>query len=316
MAKENNITISSVKSRYDNLKKSGVINGVIMMVNPEKIGFTCYGFLGFKVCPENIKELHVFLNRQTYCLATWNRLQEINLGCYFALPDFRDLTKILDQLKTHSYIKEVQPLINVGTPIDMHPENLIIKKNTDPSQQTVFKEDFHLNLEEESKKGLQKSYIETSQLRKMKKGEREIAKILCQNARTSFTNMAKQLNMSTANVSRIYKKLRKNGYLLRCSITVNLKKLGYQANLMIFIKTATGTNISNIQKELLKQSNVIALNKTLGDWDIFATIPIASFEDFFRIGQQFRKIKGIKTMQFDLNPPFSRWPSHLFHNLL
>ena len=51
MAKENKITAAAVRSRYENLKNAGVITGAIMQINPHRIGFSCYGFLGIKANP-------------------------------------------------------------------------------------------------------------------------------------------------------------------------------------------------------------------------------------------------------------------------
>jgi Lrp/AsnC family transcriptional regulator for asnA, asnC and gidA len=138
MAKENKITAAAVRSRYENLKKTGVITGAITEINPLRIGFRCYGFLGIRVHPTRITEVMEYLYNQSYILATWNKIQEINIGNYFAVSNLEKFTEISDKLRSHPHIKSVQPIIYVGLPSYDHPENLIIKPNTEIIQQQNF----------------------------------------------------------------------------------------------------------------------------------------------------------------------------------
>jgi len=85
---------------------------------------------------------------------------------------------------------------------------------------------------------------------------------------------------------------------------------------MIFIKTALGTNVVDIHKKILAIPNVIILGKVMGDCDMMAVIPVASFEELFDLDKQFRKIDGIEKVQVNTNPPFPSWPFNFFAPLL
>ncbi len=225
MAKENKITAAAVRSRYENLKHAGVITGAIMQINPHRIGFSCHGFLGIKAHPEKVKEVKDYLIKQPYILLTWNKIQEFNIGNYFATPDLEYFTEINDKLKSYPHIKSVQPLIYVGLPVNEYPENLIIEPNTEIEQQKFGKK--------ADESPFKKCFIQTPELEQMDKIDREIAKTLSQNARTPFSAIAKKLKTSTSQVIKKYKKLKENNFFLRSSITVDPKKLGYRANAMI-----------------------------------------------------------------------------------
>jgi len=68
--------------------------------------------------------------------------------------------------------------------------------------------------------------------------DRRIAKILTWNARTPFKKIAEQLNVSTKSVIQRYSKLR--GSLLTLStVTVDLRKFGYNGIANVFIKVFT-----------------------------------------------------------------------------
>jgi Lrp/AsnC family transcriptional regulator for asnA, asnC and gidA len=310
MAKENKITAAAVRSRYENLKKAGVITGAIMQINPLRIGFRCFGFLGVKAHPARSAEVMEYLRKQHYILATWNKIQEINIGNFFAVSNLENFTEIHDKLRAHPHIKNVQPLIYVGLPYHNHPEKLVIKSNTEIIQQQNFGKKTANMLEQEraAKEQLKKPLSQTPELQRMSNIDRQIAKILSQNARTPFSVIAKELNISTSHAIKTYKKLIEKKYFLGSSITIDPRKLGYKANAMIYIKRSVATNITDFQKSILNVPNVITLVKTLGEWDKLAIIPLNTFEELFDIEKEFATIKGIKKIEVKINPPFAHWP--------
>jgi DNA-binding Lrp family transcriptional regulator len=309
MAKKNGITAAAVRSRYENLKNAGVITGAIMQINPQFIGFNCYGFLGIKAHPERVKEVQDYLSKQPCILATWNKIQESNIGNYFAAPNLEHFTEISDRLKSYPHIKSVQPLIYVGLPANEYPENLVIKLDTEIGHKQNFGE-------KEAEIRSKKSFMQTPELEQMNKIDREIARMLSQDARVPFSTVAKKVKISTSQVIKKYRSLKENRLFLKSSITVDPKKLGYQANAMIYIKTALGTKVVDIHKRILGIPNVIMLGKVVGECDLLAIVPVASFEELFELDRQFRKVGGIEKVQVNTNPPFPNWPFNFFAPLL
>lgn len=308
MAKENKITAAAVRSRYENLRNAGVITGAIMQINPQFIGLSCYGFLGIKVNPEKVNEVKDYLSKQSFILSTWNKIQESNIGNYFATRNLEHFTKISDRLKSNPHIKSVQPLIYVGLLRNEYPENLVIKSDTE-----IVHRDFE---EKEGESVFTKCFIQTPELEQMDKIDREIARILSKNARTPFSRIAKKVKISTSQVIKRYKNMKENGVFLKSSITIDPKKLGYQANAMIYIKTALGTKFVDIHKKILRIPNVIMLGKVMGECDLLAIIPVRTFEDLFGIEKQLRGVDGIERFHINTNPPFSSWPFNFFAPLL
>lgn len=314
IAKENGITAAAVRSRYENLKNAGVITGAIMQINPHMIGFGCYGFLGVKVHPEKLSEVKDYLNKQPCILSTWNKIQESNIGNYFATPNLEHFTDVSDRMKSHPHIKSVQPLIYVGLPYTDYPENLIIKSgieiNQGPKPASV------LEVEKEFELQFKKRFIQPPELQRMDKVDRKIVKMLSENARVPFSTIAKKLNISTSSVIKRYKNLKKCKLFIKSSITVDPKKLGYKANAMIYVTTSLGTKFTDIQKKILEVPNVILLSKVLGECDLLVVIPVSSFEELFELEKHFRKIAGIEKFVVNTNPPFPSWPFNFFTPLL
>jgi Lrp/AsnC family transcriptional regulator for asnA, asnC and gidA len=169
-----------------------------------------------------------------------------------------------------------------------------------------------LEQERAYKKQLKKSLIQTPELRQMNKIDRQIAKILSQNARAPFSTIAKKLNISTSHTIKTYKKLIEKKYFLGSSITIDPRTLGYKANAMVYIQRSVATNIIDVQKNILNFPNVITLVKTLGEWDELAIIPLTTFDELFEIEKEFATIKGIKRIDIKVNPAFPLWPFDWF----
>ncbi|WNZ28763.1 MAG: Lrp/AsnC family transcriptional regulator [Candidatus Bathyarchaeota archaeon] len=312
MAKENNTSVAAIRNRYINLEKAGVINGSMTYINPHFIGFDCYGFLGVKVHPKNKQEIWDYLIKQPYILSIWHKTQEINIGTFFAASNLDYFTAVTDELRSHPHVKSIQPLIFVGLPHNHYPENLTLQLNQEIKNLHSFEEDFEVAEYNEDEEPFKKQLFRPVQLTKMKKTDREIAKILTNDARTPFSYIANHLNKSTAFVINRYAKLKEKGLFIRSSITLDLKKLGYQANAMVYITAKIGTKISDVHRAASEIPNVISLTKIIGSCDMLAIIPLASFTDLFTIEKQLRTINGIEKIQININPPFTKWPANMF----
>jgi len=317
MAKENGITAAAVRSRYENLKKSGVITGATIQINPRRLGFTCYGFLGLKVQPEMATEVKKYLSEQPYILITWDKIQEVNIGNFFAMPTLEFFTEINDNLRRHPYVKKVLPLIYVGPLANEFPENLRINPDIEINGQKESAKDSAFDLgEQDVIINTEKRFFQTPQLQQLNPVELGVAKLLTRDARTPFSTIAEKLGISTSHAIKTFKRLRERGIFLKSSITVDLKKLGYQANAMVYVKTSLGTKTVDVLNELLKFPNVITLTAILGEWDILGVIPLASFDELFWLEKNMRKIKGVANVQINTNPPFRMWPFNPYALLL
>jgi len=305
MAKENNVTVVALRNRYENLKQTGVIKGEIMQINPYILGFNCVGNLRLNVNQEKIKETIEFLKNEPYILSIWHRRQEFNLGAFFGAPDLEYFDNIKNRLKNYPYIKDIKHLIYVNYLISDRPEKLIIKPGIDIEQQNDLEKKPHQIL-------LDKPLIETNESRQIPPIDRIIAKMLSENARISFNSIARKLNVSTSHIIKRYNSLKKKNFFLRSTISLNLRKLGYKGVAMIHFNVEMNTDFSEIQKELFNIPNLIVLVKTIGETDMFAIVPIASFEDFFKLKGILQTTKGIKEIQIDLTPADLEWPHNYF----
>jgi len=302
IAKECKISVGTVRIRYIHLKKTGVINGEIMLVNPYSLGYKCVGNLGINTLAENHEEVVEFLKKKAtlttlyYSIECWGKY---DIGLFVAKKSTEEWATELRRLDATPHIKRVDPLIWI-TPIGMdHPENLEIKPLENKKQENIIEQPpITINYEQ----------IEIDEV------DRQIAKILIHSSRTSFRKIAKQLNISTKKVIQRYKKLRKN-LLPRSTITLDLKKLGYNALAAIFVK-GERSKMQEIANKILQMPNIIVFIRLIGSYDLFAIAALEDFRSLIRLQKELHAIEGIEQIDFSINEPFPAWPANAFAPLL
>jgi DNA-binding Lrp family transcriptional regulator len=145
--------------------------------------------------------------------------------------------------------------------------------------------------------------------------DRKIAKILSQRSRTTFRKIAEQTGVSTKNVIQRYRKLR-GTVLMQSTITVDLKKLGYNASAGVFVKAANKSKMPEVHAQILKIPNLLVSLRLIGPFDIFIVVALQDFQELFNLKNKIRGIQGIEKTETQLNPCGQFYPLNLFNSLL
>jgi len=129
---------------------------------------------------------------------------------------------------------------------------------------------------------------------------------LTEDARTSFREIAKELEISPDTVINRYAALQKEGVIRGSTIVINPKKVGYQAMaaFMIDISPAhimatevTPADSSLILDKLIHMPNIIVATKSVGDHDLLAIGVAMNFEHLTKLRNDIAKIPGVKDIQ-------------------
>jgi len=300
MAKDCKISVGAVRMRYKRLWKTGIINGEIMQVNPHALGFEYVVDLGIITAVENEKEVTEFLkNKQYEHINIVGPFGRYNVFAVAVFINIQELTETIRDLESHPHVKRVESLIWAEAVYMEHMENLIF--------------------EPLCKNGDTQKYLRPNgtnhEKAKMDQIDRQIAKTLSLNARTPFKRIADQLGISTKNVIQRYKKL-KGPVLTMSTITVDLRKLGFQAFAFLFIKVGNRSKMFEIYQQLIEIPNVVVAIRTLGPYDLTGTVFLTCFEKLFETTEQIRRIPGIDLTEIHVTPAWDKWPPNLFVSLL
>ncbi len=102
-----------------------------------------------------------------------------------------------------------------------------------------------------------------------------IIRALNQNARKSFRDLARELNLALSTVSNHVKKLEDSGYIKGYIPVLDPVRLGFDLAVIIGIKIAHGKLI-DVQERIGRLPNVFGVYDVTGDWD---SMLLARFRD-------------------------------------
>ena len=131
--------------------------------------------------------------------------------------------------------------------------------------------------------------------------------------RASFTQIARQVGVSTETVIKRYNKLRQRGSM-KVSIQINPNKIGYSSILDFNISFAVPGSLSNtVIGSLTKIPDMIAIVKTSGDYDLQGTAMIKDISESFAIQDQIARISGITKVEATARKIPDKWPTPQQH---
>lgn len=122
--------------------------------------------------------------------------------------------------------------------------------------------------------------------------DRKILSILQQNARTTYRELAKTVNLTDVAVIKRVRKLESSGVIKKYTAIIDPIALGYTKI------SFTGINVRpeklfDVVKQLKEKDYVKYLAITIGDHDILAVIWATSGEELERIHSEIKSIEGV-----------------------
>jgi DNA-binding Lrp family transcriptional regulator len=254
-----------------------------------------------------------FLEKNPNIILCTKMIGKYNLLSIVALKSIKDLVQFKEQIIRHTSIRNVQEHIWVDVTMINHPENLVIEtfdglphtteltpkdenpRSTIPSPHVAeLAEEYHLEASHE-----------------LDKIDLQILRILSENACVSFRKMAKQLGISPQSVIRRYKRWKKT-VAPYSSVTLDLKKIGYEGTAVFFVKCFCQYDISEVLDELLRVPNVIVAHRCLGPIDIVLAVPFTNVNNLFKLNDEIAKTPGVEQLELVVGELFPKWPLNVF----
>ena len=117
--------------------------------------------------------------------------------------------------------------------------------------------------------------METNLIEKINEVDLRILSLLQEDCRLSFNKVASKLGISVGTAFNHIKSLEKKGIIKGYTAIVDSGKLGYSLTAIIMIQ-AEGAHLVDIEEEVAKTANVVAVYDITGDYDAAV---IAKFKD-------------------------------------
>ena len=299
LAKICGISVTAVRRRYLRLKKTGIICNESMYLNPSSLGYGCIADVGiitdFCHKEEVAQHLKTILKLVPSSETDFSNqsLGKYTLFGLITAKNTNQLTETVAKIDQNSFVKRVDVLL-FSEPWNnkWYPENIRVdvSKRKTPLQRI-------------KKSNLVCKDVILDAL------DRNIIKMLMKNSRVSFSNMAKSLKISNDKVAQRYKFIRENNVLNLSTISLDLKKLGYNGIIDVFVKVVKKSNLSQTKKQLLAIPNLSFLTTFVGGfYDLRCATIVADFEDISHLKKQFNSMRNIQKVEFYFNTLGTPWP--------
>ncbi|MCW4046675.1 MAG: Lrp/AsnC family transcriptional regulator [Candidatus Bathyarchaeota archaeon] len=280
------------------MEKKGIIKGATVQINYSHFGFEALATLLISVGAQQLEQVMELVKGLTEMRAYRQYNSVYNVRVFAALRNLN----ALDQVK--QIIKQKVPTIGLKTyfltGVRNIPENLNLTGFRDHVDNYN-----HPDLEE---------VISTPQTgTTIDELDNQIVKKLTLEGRASFTQIAKQIGVSTDTVAKRYNKLRKQRSI-KVSIQIDPTIIGYSSMLDFNIAFAAPGKFSNSIIEMLsKIPDMIIITRTLGDYELQGTAMIRDISELFAIQDQIAGISGVTKIEASAIKIPDRWPAPQQH---
>jgi Lrp/AsnC family transcriptional regulator for asnA, asnC and gidA len=146
-----------------------------------------------------------------------------------------------------------------------------------------------------------------------------IIKRLMENSQLPFTEIAKELGISSDTVRRRFQKMKKEKIIQRATIRVDLKTCGFQGSMLLLVKTNAGVNLDKFFDKFANMRNVIVVSQMVGDYDFSVLCVISSMADVAYFQNKLKEMDEIKECDLSISTEFlltshSSFPNLEFYN--
>ncbi len=268
---------------YRAMKKAGIIVGATIQYNYQKFGYDAVAEIQLAMETQYINCVLERLRTFSSILSSRQYGTRYPIAAITLLKNLNDLEHVkqiisqrnpIDQIKTHLW-----------TGVKNVPENLF------PSTfETITKE-----------KNVQKQIDFEKSLINLDEIDMKIADKLAKNGRVSFTQIAREIGISTDTVVRRYEKLNKNNYL-KVSIQFNPLSLGYQMLFHIHLALTDQNQTKNIVEKISKITGMTYIVKICGDFDLLIAFLVKDFKEEITINEKLAEIPCIKRIETAMKP--------------
>lgn len=288
IAKDCQTTDDMIRTRFEELKKAGIIVGATTQYNFRKFGYSGVAQSMINVGSQDLKQ-------------TLERIQKIpdirtvtqlynspfNIFVVFTLRDLSDLERVKQVVCKENRINAIRTYI--WTDCRNIPENI-----------------FGTFTGKEGKAPLEN--IQSDAEADVDEVDEKIINLLSKDGRLPFSKIAQEVGVSTATVARKYERLRKNN-LIKVSIQINPAKLGYQSILTLNLLLSDPNETNEIADKLIRIPSVTYILKISGSYDISFVCLVKDCKEMYEVNDEIMKIPNIKGIEAYLRPLTTVWPT-------
>lgn len=122
IAKGCDVSIDTISKRFKKLKKTGIVRGTTILLNPNKFGYDCVASLEIDIDYPHVEDIIGFIREKQDVIFCTPIMGRHDIFCIAVLKNVGSLSKLIEIIKGHPLIREVTASIWVDE-ILLCPEN-------------------------------------------------------------------------------------------------------------------------------------------------------------------------------------------------
>jgi Lrp/AsnC family transcriptional regulator for asnA, asnC and gidA len=126
IARDYGVSTDTISKRFRKMKKSGVVRGTTILLNPKSFGNECVGSLGVDINYPHLIEVVEFIRKIPEIIFCTKSMGKHDIFCIAVLKNVGLLGQVKDIIKGHPAVKEVTTNIWIDE-ILLCPENFELK---------------------------------------------------------------------------------------------------------------------------------------------------------------------------------------------
>jgi Lrp/AsnC family transcriptional regulator for asnA, asnC and gidA len=120
-------------------------------------------------------------------------------------------------------------------------------------------------------------------------------------AQIPFVEIARKLGVSTYTIRKHYYRMKKEGTIQKCTVNIDLSKLGYQGKAFLWITIASGQSKDETMSALEKMRNVILFTEIIGAFDLLAIAPVTDLKSIQTLVDEVKSAPNVERVEITLN---------------
>ena len=286
IAQEIGISKNAAWSRYKKLRQMKIINGATVQINYKKLGYDAVATLLLDVDNQRLSEVSKYISaRIPDVFGPFVSHSIYNLRAIVTLKTLRELGEIKEELRRLPGVFDINS--SIWTDVWFTPENLslIPIRPIESIDKTSVSEDI-FNADEV---------------------DLIIIRMLAEDSKRSFRNMASELKVSVDTVARRYEALKKE-HIIASRIRIDPSKLGYSAIAHFFAKVLPNYDTIDVIREMFSMQDTFYFMKCTGEFNIGIMLMVKEIKDMLRAADCIATIKGIRRVDTTANNINPLWP--------
>jgi Lrp/AsnC family transcriptional regulator for asnA, asnC and gidA len=287
IAKENKTSKEVIANRYKQMKKQGIIVGSTIQTSLNYYDSNFAEFFFIKSVQHEEDNVFRLITKMPKVISVFHGSTDQNTLAIFAIKNVQEIEQLKQSIKGIPYVLEVETRQCLGA--RNTPHNLSVLTNENNIQVNNNIQQVH---------GKHQKFDEIDKF---------IFEEFAENSRIPFSEIAKNLGLSTDTISRRYEILKQNGNL-KAIIQINPIKIGYPAY-AVFNLSFSQENAQNNLAAICSIPDINLINKMSGRFDYMVSIMIRDINQFISVQDQILKMTGLIKFEMLIAKMFPVWPT-------